>query len=235
MSLRAFFTVACRALLRYASYAQNTPAPAAHPEDVQPRAEALLKKGRHVSDIRSSNAPRFRLSATFSLVGTGLETVQGTYTELWVSKSEWRQETVTGDSIHLEIGGAGKHWILDKTEYFPEKAKPAAAVMQMFPASSTKLDFESVVDQEDLDLFTACALTKPGTRHERFAVFYKKGAERSWKRSPPNCEAVTYSEGVFLHREKDNSCIYGAFRKFGAFWFPREVACFRGEGQDHRS
>jgi hypothetical protein len=103
--------------------------------------------------------------------------------QLRVSKSEWRKETATGDSIHREIGGAGKHWILDKPEYFPEKAKPAAAVMQMFPASSTKLDFESVVDHEDLDLSAVCAirLLRPGhNSYDESAI----SAVREWRLKP---------------------------------------------------
>jgi hypothetical protein len=123
------------------------------------------------------------LKAIVSFVGTDLETVQSRHTELWASKSDWREETATGDSIHLEIGGAGKPWILDKTKYPPEKPKPAAAVMQMFPASSAKLDFESVADHEDLDLSTVCAarLLRPGRNsYDESAI----SAVRDWRFKP---------------------------------------------------
>src|SRR5437660_584555 len=82
-------------------------------EDKQARGKAMLERARLASDIRAVNAPGFRLKATFSFVSEKLETVAGTYNEWWVSKTQWRRETVVGDSRRIEIGGPEKRWLLD--------------------------------------------------------------------------------------------------------------------------
>ena len=63
--------------------AQSTPKPEPPKSDVQLHAESLMERARKLSDIRSKGAPAFRLKATFSFAGKDLDTLQGTYTEIW--------------------------------------------------------------------------------------------------------------------------------------------------------
>src|SRR5277367_4778453 len=93
-------TVAFIVLRHTASLAQDPPAP-----DIQKRADALLEKARQLSNIRSPNAPAFRLKATFSFTGRDLETVEGTYTEVWISRSQWRREILVKDFHRIEVAG----------------------------------------------------------------------------------------------------------------------------------
>jgi hypothetical protein len=176
------------------SLAQARPAPEENPQEGPRRAEALLDKARHLSEIRSTNTPPFRLKATFSFVGTDLETVQGST----------RSGGFQGPS-----GGAKP-----QTENFPETAKHAAGLLQMFPGSSTKLNFASVVDHQDVSVPSDCAITKPGTWHERFAFGFEKTRGVLLETVCPELRGGN----LF-----DNSCIYGRFEKFGDFWFPRRA------------
>ncbi|MGA8619686.1 MAG: hypothetical protein WB660_14360 [Candidatus Sulfotelmatobacter sp.] len=82
-------------------------------QEVRKRADELLDKARHLSDIRAQNASPFPLEATFSFAD-GLETVKGTYTE--VSNSQWRREIAVGDLLYIEVGGPARIWSLDKSE-----------------------------------------------------------------------------------------------------------------------
>ena len=63
--------------------AQSTAKPEPPKSDVQLHAESLMERARKLSDIRSKGAPAFRLKATFSFAGKDLDTLQGTYTEIW--------------------------------------------------------------------------------------------------------------------------------------------------------
>jgi hypothetical protein len=66
-------------------------------QDIQARAESMIAKARQLSDIRAKSAPAFRLSVEFSFANKGLATVEGTYTETWVSESQWSRETAVGE------------------------------------------------------------------------------------------------------------------------------------------
>lgn len=218
MSLRIFPTVACFALLPSMCLAQNAPAPGPGiQQDMQAHAEALLDKARQLSDIRSPSAPPFRLNATFSFIGADLETIQGTYTEVWVSDSQWRRETVVKDSQRVEVGGATRMWQLDNTEDFPEQAAQLPILINIFPSKSTKFLFESIADHPEMDPLAECAMTRPDSRHLKSAFCYDKKSGALLEKIFPE---------VRSRNTVANSCDYGSFRKFGDFWFPREMACF---------
>jgi hypothetical protein len=74
-------------------------------EDEQSNAQGLLERARNLSDIRSPSAPVFRLKATFTAITRDLATSDGTYTETWVSNTQWRRETVVGPRGALKSAG----------------------------------------------------------------------------------------------------------------------------------
>lgn len=188
-------------------------------QDTQKRAEELMQHARQLSDIRSSNAPAFRLKATFSLVGTDLKTTHGTYTEIWLSDSQWRRETVVNIIHRIEVGTADRIWRLDNSTDFPESAARLPELMNVFPQPSRTFQFESITDVEDQKIAEQCATTRPGPQNEkyRFCFDQKSGALLA-KLSPQ-----------FRPKMTDYSCFYGIFRKFGSSWFPHEMACFENK------
>jgi hypothetical protein len=217
MNFTITLTVAWLALLRAASFAQDFPAQPPPAQDIQQRAEALLDKARQLSDIRSPNAPAFRLKATFSFTGDDLETVHGTYAEVWVSSSQWRSETVIQDRRRLKVADADRIWQLDSTPDFPEQASRVAELLDMFPRKSAKLEFESIFDHPETHPPAQCAVTQPDASHRKSAF------------------CVAKKDGVLLERifpemrpgnVIDYSCDYGLFYRAGNFWLPQEIACF---------
>ena len=74
-------------------------------EDEQSKPQALLERARNLSDIRSPSAPAFQLKATFTAIARDLATLEGTYTETWVSNTQWRRETVVGPRGALKSAG----------------------------------------------------------------------------------------------------------------------------------
>lgn len=194
-------------------------------QDVQSRADALLERAGQMEDIRSPNAAAFRLDATFSFIGADLETLQGTYSETWVSASEWRQETVVDDLRSIVVGGLGKHWIL-VPEGFPSHAEKLPLVMTFLPATSLKLDFESIRELGSRDLTAECAFTKRDSLKFQSAFCFEK-------------KTGVLLQKVFPETRPRNvvsfSCDYGSFRKFGVYLFPREVACFEDRHKSIRA
>ena len=108
-----------------------------------------MQRARQLSDIRSPKAPAFRLKATFSFIGKNLETARGTYTEIWISGSQWRRETIVNDIHRVEFGTANRIWRLDNSTDFPEVATRLPDLMNVFPQASPTFEFESITDTTD--------------------------------------------------------------------------------------
>jgi TonB family protein len=107
-----------------------------------------------------------------------LENKQGTYTEVWVSDSQWRRETVVNDFHRVEIGTSNRIWKLDHTKDFPEVAtrlpRPDPDLMNIFPSASTSFEFESITDSPDQKGGRECATTKPGSQQEQYRFCFDK-------------------------------------------------------------
>jgi TonB family protein len=183
-------------------------------QDTQKAAEALLGRARQLSDIRSLNSPGFRLNVNFSFFGDDLDAVQGTYTEVWRTNSQWRRETVVGQFRRIEIVGPTKRWIVDGGKDFPEQATLVSKLVEIFPRGSTKFEFESITDR---DPATQCAITKPGGMKQRYGLCFDKRTGMLVENVSPQSSGERWA---------DYACKYGEFRKFGDYWFPHEMACF---------
>ncbi len=209
MSPRAtLLTLACLVWLRSASFA----------EDVQRHADAMMQRAREFSDIRSQGAPAFRLKATFSFIGEDLDTIQGSFAEVWVSNSQWRREAVAADFRRVEVGGANRQWLLDDGKGFPVQATRVSGLVEIFPSRSSKFEFESIMDRNAQDPSTECAITRAAGQQRRKSAFCFD------KRSGALVEKI--SPEPLRNRAADYACQYDAFRKFGNYSFPREMDCF---------
>jgi TonB family protein len=194
-------------------------------QDVQHRAQALLDKARQLSDIRAPNAPSFRLQATFSLPGKDLALVQGSYTEVWVSKSKWRRETVIKDWRRLEIGGAARFWRLDNSSDVPDQSALLPNAMEMFLWPPLSLTFESVSDHPAMDPPAECVLTRPDgpKQNLRLAFCFDK-------KSGVLLEKVFPAERPW--NMVSDACDYRSFRQIGERWLPQEIVCFEDKHRE---
>jgi hypothetical protein len=190
--------------------------------DVQSRAQALLQHARELSDIRATGAPAFHLTATFSFVGDDLETTQGTYTETWVSDSQWRREIVVGDAHRTEVGGPSRTWRLDGQNDFPEIAERAPYLMSVMLASDLDLRFGTIAEHPDTKPPSECAVTKPDAQHLKSALCFDTGGGVLLERVSPE----THMRQARLRGISDYSCDFGNYRKFGERLFPWQIVCF---------
>jgi TonB family protein len=216
MSVRSFFLLPF-ALLCFLFSWRLVAAQVPTETDAQKRAEALIGTAQQLSDIRSSASAPFRLTATFTFAAESLETLSGTYTEVWVSKSQWRREIDVGTSQQIEIAASGKYWVIDKPEDFPERARPVLGLMLGIPNGATKLQFESISDRTEGNVEASCAVTKAGSRHERLAYCFEKKTGVLVESVLPRIRSTNVV---------DYACSFATFRKFGDHWFPREMSCF---------
>jgi TonB family protein len=76
-------------------------------------AAALIEHAKQLSDIRAEGAPPFRLKLDFKIGRDDGTVIGGTYTEVWVSKTQWRKETVLGDFRKVQIASGRKLWLVD--------------------------------------------------------------------------------------------------------------------------
>jgi TonB family protein len=185
--------------------------------DTQKHAEALIEAARQLSDIRTPGASPFRLNATFTFVGDDLGTVNGTYTEVWVSKSQWRREINVDKSQQIEVANSGKLWVVDKPEDFPDKAKQITGMMGIFSDAWEKLEFASIADHADKNPPTLCAITKAGPRHEKHTLCFEKNSGGLIEFFSPRIRPTNVVE---------YACGFGMFKQFRNHLFPREIACF---------
>jgi len=215
----AFLRIALPALLAVSLSAQAPQKPESPKSETQTRAEAFMERARHLSDIRAPDAPAFRLKATFSFVGDNLDTTEGTYTETWVSDSQWRRETVIGNLRHVEVGGADKRWLV-YPEDFPVQANKLPVMMSFLPPASLEIAFAFIRERATPDVTAECAFSKPVIASSQFVFCFEK-------------KSGVLLEKVSPERRPRNvvsfSCEYGGFRKFGDYSFPREVACFEDQ------
>jgi TonB family protein len=183
----------------------------------------MMQRARQLSDIRSPNAPAFRLKAAFSFVSKDLETVQGTYTEVWVSSSQWRRETVVNNLRRVEVGGPTRRWLLDSTDEFPDHAARVPRILQILPSIPVKFEFAAITEHAQQEPMTECAITKRGSDQEVSAFCFDKKSGLLIQRIFPEERP---SHAVAHFRIFEHSCSYGTFQKLGNFWFPREMICF---------
>lgn len=197
--------------------AQSTPKTEPPKSEVQLQAESLMDRAHKLSDIRSKGAPAFRLKATFSFIGKDLDTVEGTYSEVWVSPSQWWRETLVNDFRRVEVGGLNRRWLLDTAPDFPEIARRLSDLVSVFPSTTIKFDFGSIDEHSNGKTIAICAITKPNRMGNKYAFCFDDQSGALLEKAAP--EVRPKNTTTF-------SCVYGVFRKFGDFQFPREVSCF---------
>ena len=190
-------------------------------QDVQKRAEELMNRAHSLGDIRSADAPSFRLKATFSFTAPDLRTVEGSYTEVWVSESQWYRETVVGDHRRIEVCSKDKRWLKNSPD-LPKAATRITGLMQFAPHLSS-LEFESVSERTDGNLVAECAITKKADHQPKSAFCFEKSSGILVER---------VSSEVGPRNVVDYSCSYGTFRKFEQFWFPWEITCYKDRHHD---
>ena len=108
---RALFIVCTLAVLTSATFAGKQKAETA----------GLIEHARQLSDIRTEGAPPFRLKMDFKIMKDDGAVLSGTYTEFWISETQWRRETTLGDFRRIQIASGKKLWLVDNSTVVPRR------------------------------------------------------------------------------------------------------------------
>ena len=202
-ALLALFT-----LLGAGSFAQDEPS----------KPQTLLERAWDLSNIRSSSAPAFQLKATFSAITRELSTLEGTYTETWVSNTQWRRETVVGTSRRLEVAGAAGRWLVNSGPPLPIEAQRFSSLLELSPPWWQDFTFQPISDHDVNGVAIRCVVTLPEDTGERYALCFYKDSGLLMQTTMPK------TIGSHLG---DYSCLYTGYQKFWEFLFPRDLRCLQ--------
>jgi TonB family protein len=182
----------------------------------------LLEKAGKISDIRAEGAPAFRMEGSFRLVPkNGGKESEGSFSEVWASKTRWRREFQTASFHEIEIASADKKWILDSGADRPSAALHAlsAEAFSRYPPEVGR------VSERELGAVKASCVESKDS-----------GSSKA-------LDCVDPQSGVFLLREtmvtppnnfpiNRRSCVYRNYESFGEHLFPRSVRCSTGSDED---
>ena len=117
-SCHIFFLAATLFLFSSTGFASNQ----------QEEAASLIEHAKQLSYIRADGAPAFRLRLDFKAIKKDGSVLQGTYTEVWRSKAQWRRETAVGDFHRTEVAAGQKRFLLGPVKALSEDMRDLPAL-----------------------------------------------------------------------------------------------------------
>lgn len=78
---------------------------------------ALIQKARELSDIRAEGSPSFRLAANVKTYNFKGKPVTGTYSLVWMSSTQWREEIAFADYREVRIRRDDRVWTQRNTKF----------------------------------------------------------------------------------------------------------------------
>jgi TonB family protein len=177
----------------------------------------LLSAALDHSDIRAGGAPGFHLKAKIQVIRNGV-TTEGTYTEVWISKQQWRREIELGHSRRVEVGRGESRWVLDSGNSGVAKDDLDKVVGTLNrPVFDEQLKVKAIKDKEVGSIRARCVQLK---------AFFGN-----------DTECVNPGDSTLLSDETSwatgghESRTYADYEKFGDHVFPRAVEY---TGTDHQ-
>jgi TonB family protein len=124
-------------------------------------AKALVQKATDLSDIRKEGAPPFRLKANLKITNDDGSVMDGTYTEFWVSKAQWRKEMVIRDFRRTKVAVDRKMWTLDSSSTIPNRIGDLEGAFDLWTQSANPWKVEKFEDLQIDGTAAHCFRTKP--------------------------------------------------------------------------
>jgi TonB family protein len=202
-SSRALFLAFTLTLLTSATFASKREAEAA----------ALIERAKQLSDIRAEGAPPFRLKLDFKIINDDGTVMGGTYTEHWVSKTQWRRETVLGDFRRIQIGAGRRLWLVDSSTVVPQQI---GGIPHISNVSSLRPEaWKSQRDREVKGTGVHCLENNLGPSAARWAVCFDKISGRLTAEISPHFGAA----------RGERVCLHSDYQKFGEYVVARSYDC----------
>lgn len=184
-------------------------------ENKQEEGEKLIRRAGQLSDIRSADGLPFRMKASFTLLGDGAATGEGTYTEIWVSRGRWRRESLFGNFHRIEVGGEKTRWILDSTEEIPGKAGQLKSLLQVGAVNQEPIKITAIRDQSVQGVQARCVELKAiSMGKETLCIDGQRGVL-----------LLTKTPTLWMGRRAEYSCQYSEYEPFADRMYPRHIQC----------
>lgn len=185
----------------------------------QGEASVLIAHATELSDIRSKNAPAFRLKADLtSYDKDGAQ--KGTYLEYWLSGGQWRHETTTGSFHRIEAANGNKRWSLDNTS-----DTSANVNVPLLNPAPWNFDLEGwrkgKIEEKSLRGLALRCIMKDFT-------YYPKALKAALCFDKTTGTLAATVQPFDSFHIADQTCEYSDYQKFGEKTFPRDIRCFDG-------
>jgi len=199
---------------------------AAFAADKQKEAAALIEHARQLSDIRADGSPAFRLTIHFKAVEQDGSAIEGSYTEMWASRSQWRKETIAGEFHRIELATDKKRFLLEPPKPLPGYARDLPALVDV---GSFQPDNWNPKKME--------SRTFKGARLRCIDTPAIRGGVQIGGHEPEQVPSVCFdqSNGLLVakvepsvYRPDDAACVYSDYQSFGSRTYPRSVRCEEG-------
>jgi TonB family protein len=178
-------------------------------------ATILINHAKELSDIRAEGAPAFRLKMSFKIVKKGGSVLEGSHTEVWISKTQWRRETVLGDFRETQIVSGRKRWFLDSSTTRPEHLSHLLSLTDIgrFQPGAWKL--EKIADRQLNGLSARCLEIKAGA-YSKSALCFDKTT---------GTIVADFIPSQSGNRDGETVCFYKDYQKFGDRVIARSYEC----------
>src|SRR5882762_2271773 len=205
-SCRLFFLLLSLNLIVSTAFATKKDAEAAE----------LIEHAKQLSDIRAEGAPAFRLKLTFKTIKEDGSVLEGVYTEVWVSKAQWRRQTVLGAFGRIQVAAGRKRWLLDSTTAVPEHLSDLLGLSEIGRFRPEAWKPGKIEDREIKGLSLRCLETNPDSRGARSALCFDKSS---------GAVAVEVYPLEMNARIVDKTCFFSDYEKFGNRVLARSYEC----------
>lgn len=180
---------------------------------------ALIERAKQLSDIRAEGAPPFQLKLTFKIIEENGASLEGAYTEVWVSKTHWRRETILGDFRRTQIVVDRKRWHLDSATAVPEHLEDSFRLTDIGRFRPEAWKGVKVEDRRLAGLSVRCLELKNGP-YARSALCFDKTSGTLVADFIPSQPGTRIGETV---------CLYNDYQKFGDRLLARSYQCDQDE------
>ena len=205
-SCRLFFLLLSLNLIVSTAFATKKDAEAAE----------LIEHAKQLSDIRAEGAPAFRLKLSFKTIKEDGSVLEGAYTEVWVSKAQWRRQTVLGAFGRIQVAAGRKRWLLDSTTAVPEHLSDLLGLSEIGRFRPEAWKPGKIEDREIKGLSLRCLETNPDSRGARSALCFDKSS---------GAVAVEVYPLEMNARIVDKTCFFSDYEKFGNRVLARSYEC----------
>jgi TonB family protein len=192
-------------------------------------AASLIQRARQLSDIRADGAPAFRLKLDFKATKKDGSVLEGTYTEVWSSKAQWRRETVAGDVRRTEVAEGQKRFLLEPGKALLQQIQNLPALSEIGRLQPEAWKPEKIENRSLNGSSVRCIETKPLVGE---GIHLPREPEVGY--APSLC--FDRSSGVLaaeiepaMNRSEDEACIFSDYQKFGDRSYARSYKCVKGD------